>query len=197
MKRRDFLRLSAAAGLAAVTRGLRALPWSRREPDFQLSVAHAAEWESGVFADAHALIGGDPAFLSRDAEVRVYGSSGPLSVEFDALYSVDGNVLRFHASGSRSVPVRFTMPVDAVDGLRFELRVSAAKPVTIPLRFSVNSAAGVVPLRRGRYVVALHERASPPDWSALEVTEGGIAGEFAASALLLEFDYAQDGSTGR
>ena len=164
MQRRDFLRLSFTAAIAAFGRSLRAAAaWHKRSLDLQVSVA-----------DVDAL-SGDGRFLSTNAEIRIFSFRGPYAARLDAIYLIDGQPMRFHAATTNSAPVRFTMPVDAVDGLQFEIRARDMESA-IPLRFGVNSKAGIIPLRRGKYVIALHERESPPDWR---------------NALTMEFDYEE------
>ena len=164
MQRRDFLRLSFTAAVAAFGRNLRAAAaWHKRSLDLQVSVA-------GVQA-----LSGDGRFLSTNAEIRIFSFRGPYAASLDAIYSIDGQPMRFHAATTNSAPVRFTMPVDAIDGLQFEIRARDMESA-IPLRFGVNSKAGITPLRRGKYVIALHERESPPDWR---------------NALTMEFDYEE------
>ncbi len=172
MQRRDFLRLSCTAAVAAFGRTLRAATaWGKRSLDLQISIAFSEN--GGALSDVRAL-SGDGRFLSENAAVRVFAFRGPYAADFDAIYLVDGQPVRFHAATTNSAPVRFTMPVDAIDGLQFEIRPRGAQ--AIPLRFGVNSKAGSTPLRSGRYAIALHERESPPDWSA--------------SVLILEFETA-------
>jgi len=159
MKRRDFLRLSCTAAVAAFGRSLRAATaWSKRSHDLQVSIAFSENGDA--LSDVRAL-SGDARFLSDNAEVRVFAFRGPYAAHLDAIYQIDGQPVRVHAATTNSAPARFTMPVDAIDGLQFEIHVRGAQP-PIPLRFGVNSKAGTTPLRRGRYVVALHERESPP-----------------------------------
>lgn len=183
MKRRDFLRLSSTAAIAASGRVLRAASWTRRPTDLRLSVGFV----EGELTDARSS-SGDGRFLRDDAEVRVHGFHGPLHVDLDAIF---GEGRRFYAASKNSAPARFTMPVDPIDGLQFELLVQSPEPMVIPLRFSVNSGAGSFPLRRGLYVAALHEPSSPLDWRAMQVTQDGILGTVDGSALLLSFDYAR------
>jgi hypothetical protein len=172
MKRRDFLRLSCTAAVAAFGRTLRAATlWRKRSLDLQISIAFS---ENGsALSDVRAL-SGDGRFLRENAEVRVFAFRGPYVANLDAIYLIDGRPVRFHAASTNSAPGRFTMPVDAIDGLQFEIRPRDMQ-AAIPFRFDVNSKAGSTPLRRGRYLIALHERESPPDWSA--------------NVLILEFDY--------
>src|SRR5213595_1058479 len=100
MQRRDFLRLSCTAAIAAFGRSLRAAAtaWHKRSLDLQISIA-----------DAHAL-SGDGRFLSTNAEVRIFSFRGPYAASLDAIYSIDGRPMRFHAASTNSAPVRFMMP---------------------------------------------------------------------------------------
>ena len=132
MKRRDFLLLTGAAALGVITPSLHARP----RDGYQLSVARE-------------LDGGEALF--HDAEVRIDALRGPHDMHLDALFSVEGSDVRFHAASSGSVPVRFTMPIDPLHGLRFELRVSGTSKV-IPVQLKV-------PVRSGHYVVALKDEA--------------------------------------
>ena len=109
-------------------------------------------------------LSGDGSFAGRATEVRIFEVSGAMRMNVDAIYSIDGADVRFHAATNGSVPVRFTMPGDV---LRFEVN-------GMPLRFSMHSLKDTIALRRGRYVVVLHERNSPPNWSALNDVAGGV-----------------------
>jgi hypothetical protein len=183
MKRRDFLRLSCTAAVAAFGRTLRAATlWRKRSLDPQLSIAFS---ENGIALSDVRRLSGDGRFLSQDAAVRVVAFRGPYEAGLDAIYRIGGQPVRFHAASTNSAPTRFRMPVDAIDGLQFEVRPRDGQ-APIPLRFGVNSKAGSTPLRRGRYVVALHERESPPDWRAVDLTSVAAV-DF--NVLLLEFDY--------
>ncbi len=138
MKRREFLRVSCTAAVAAVGATLNADFWSRSAP----SIGYADSW-AGPVIDARSL-SGDGAFLGRQAVVQVHG----FGAQLDAVYKQG----RFRAAGPNSVPVRFTMPVDPVEGLRFEV---VSRGVTTPLRFAVNGGEDAIPLRGGVYVVRL------------------------------------------
>src|ERR1700682_1532630 len=152
MKRRDFLRLRCTAAAAPFGRTLRAATlWRKRSLDLQLSIAFSEN--GGALSDVRAL-SGDGRFLSENAEIRVFAFRGPYAANLDAIYLIDGRPVRFHAASTNGAPVRFTMPVDAVDGLQFEVRPRDGR-APIPLRFGVNSSAGSTPLRRGLYVLAL------------------------------------------
>ena len=163
MKRRDFLRLTGTAAIAGLTRVVRAAPFLKRDSDLVLSVAHAEEWEGGVLRDVKTL-SGDGSFAGRATEVRIFEVRGETRMNVDAIYSIEGTEVRFLAATNGSVPVRFTMPGDV---LRFEVN-------GMPLRFSMHALNDTIPLRRGRYAVLLHERASPPNWSNLQDVAGGV-----------------------
>ena len=177
MKRRDFLRLTGTAAIAGLTRVVHAAPWIKPESDLILSVAHAEEWESGVLRDVRVL-SGDGAFAGRSTAVRIFEIRGPQRMHVDAIYSIDGVDVRVQAATNGSVPMRFTMPGDV---LRFEVN-------GIPLRFSMHSLEDTVALRRGRYVVVMHERTSPPSWPSLRVEEDHIEGNVAGGIMLMSFE---------
>jgi len=189
VKRRDFLRLSFTAAVAALGRNLRAAVRStKRSADLRLSIAFAEVGDA--FAEVRASGGGDAGFLSEGAQVRIFSFRGPYAANLDAIYSIDGQPARFQAASTNSAPTRFTMPVDAIDGLEFEILPGEGQP--IPLRFGVNSNRGSTPLRRGLYVLALHERDAPPDFRALKLNwRAGVPtiADTDFSALLIAFDY--------
>jgi hypothetical protein len=158
MQRRDFLRLSLSAAIATLGSNLRAaLRPMKRPVDFDLSIA---------FSGDDSILGGDAAFLPRDATIRILSFQGPYAADVDAIYMAGGVPLRFRAGSTRGAPARFNMPVDPIDGLRFEIRPHDGEP--IPLRMSVNS--GATPLRRGKYVIAVHERTDRFAWDTTPLT---------------------------
>jgi hypothetical protein len=175
MQRRDFLRLSATALVATFGRNLRAAVRFVR-PSMELSIAFREDGDAFTAMDTTGA--GDVSFLRDGAVIRILSFRGPYAANLDAIYSIGGQAIRFQAASIPSAPTRFTMPVDAIDGLRFEITPRDHAP--IPLRLSVNAVPGAIPLRRGTYAVALHPRNVRPDWDALE------AGEPTFSMLLFE-----------
>lgn len=196
MKRREFLLLSGTAALAAAGGALHAD--ILKTPGFRVSIGFA---EDGELADARTLYGGDAGFLRDGTHVRVNGSLPP-AFELNALYGVEIDGVRqsvpFMAASKGSMPARFVMPVDPDDGVAFELIARSADRHM--LRFTVNPKDGAIPLRRGTYVVAVHNQRMSPDWRSLRVTEQGrrsvLLSRFeddppprSFASLLLSFDY--------
>ena len=173
MNRRDFIRIGSTAtlGIAGV---LNARTWRASGPELFVGFAEATQ-----FIDARNLAG-DPQFLRDSVSVTVTKTVSPLLI--DALYVAEIDGVRrdvpFSATGSGRAASRFKMPVDPVEGIAFAFHAPGA---TYSLRFSVHSAEGVLPLRRGTYVALLRNTA--PDWRAMQIDE------LPEDAIALTFDY--------
>lgn len=193
--RREFLAISASALTAAVV-GPELLAGQQTPPrsiatgfaPFDFDPAGPRDVELWL-TPAERIGSADRSFLHHGARISMYGVSGGEgrsrgSLAFDAHYTVsDGGVRRevpFHAWAGGGGPIRFVVPLDHEDRIRFS--VTAVMPASqkhlrsrslTPGRAQTSPAAlaldlsleGPIRLQRGFYVVVpLMEGQSTPGW---------------------------------
>lgn len=201
MRRREFLATSACAvATAAVGPELFAgLTWQPRLivagfAPLEIESAGTDVFERNVAA-AEKIRTADDAFVRHGASVSMYGVSGGDARTRRALdflvhytYSEAGepHLIPFHAWAGSGGPVRFTVPVDEQQRIRFSVTAPMPSPKrpepatrrvfarretpseTVPTALPVElSLRGNVGLRRGFYVIVpVYDGQSSPDWSA-------------------------------
>ncbi len=143
------------------------------------AVAEDMEVDEAPLVPAEFMISGDPSFARRGARVTVHG---PLSAETDRLpamvmkahfrpyheavhaaWGYQGTVL------SRAQPATaFTVPIDAVTGLRLSLEIG---PALAEAHFDPGDAPGRAKLRRGAYLMSwsLPSGTADPGWRRYRV----------------------------
>lgn len=209
MGRRDFLRTSACA-LATAAVGPKLIAGLAVEPrlivagfaPLEIESAGTGSLERNVMA-AERIAFADRAFLRHGARVSMNGVSGRhpgarRAVDFltHYAYTADGGEQRFvpyHVwAGHAGMPVRFTVPVDEQQRIRFSVtapmpvvkdaapesrRFLARKPKTelaptaLPVELSFD---GRVKLTRGYYVIVpVYDGEKAPDWSSYSLAKDG------------------------
>lgn len=205
--RREFLTTSACAlATVAVSPELFAgLAWQPKLivagfAPLEIESAGTGRFERNVIA-AERIGAADPAFRRHGASVSMNGLSGGdpgtrRAMEFLAHYTYteagQSHVVPFHVWARGGGPVRFTVPVDDQQRIRFSVtapmpptetaapptrRVFArqAKGEAVPTALPVElSLTGGVSLRRGFYVVVpVYDGQSSPDWSSYSLRRAG------------------------
>jgi hypothetical protein len=205
--RREFLTTSACA-LATVAVGpelFAGLAWQPRLivagfAPLEIESAGTERFERNVIA-AERIGAADPAFRRHGASVSMNGLSGGdprtrRAMEFLAHYTYaeagESRVVPFRLWAGGGSPVRFTVPVDGQQRIRFSVTApmpatetsapatrrafahrakSEAVPTALPVELSL---AGGVSLRRGFYVIVpVYDGQSSPDWSSYSLRRAG------------------------
>lgn len=201
MGRREFLTTSACA-LATAAVGpevLAGLAWQPRLvvagfAPLEIESAGTEVFERNVVAAERNGVA-DTAFLRHGASVSMHGVSGGdprarRALDFLVHYAYSDNgetrFAPFHAWARSGSPVRFTVPVDEQQRIRFSVtapmpvpeaaqpasrrvlarrpRTSTTAPTALPVELSLG---GNISLRRGFFIIVpVYDGQSAPDWSA-------------------------------